>query len=95
MKTVKLYFQKEVFIMIERKLYECEYCHTSYYDKKEADKCEKGHVHIKKIVESKYTALKSDQTGKPSKILVELMDGTQVIAVELGKIINDVADNVE
>lgn len=63
--------------MIERKLYECEYCYTSYSDKKEAEKCEKGHVHIKKIVESKYTALKSDQTGKPSKILVELMDGTQ------------------
>ena len=32
---------------------------------------------IKKIVESRWSAIKSDQTGRPSKILVELSDGTQ------------------
>lgn len=63
--------------MVERKLYECEYCHTSYSDKKEAEKCENGHLKVKKIVESRWSAIKSDQTGKPSKILVELSDGTQ------------------
>ena len=64
--------------MVERKLYECEYCHTSYSDKKDAEKCEKSHVHIKRVVDTKYMALKSDQSGKPMKILVELMDGSQV-----------------
>lgn len=64
--------------MIERKLYECEHCRTSYSDKKEADECEKGHVHIKKIAEAKYNSIKSDQSGRPFKILVELTDGSQV-----------------
>lgn len=63
--------------MVERKLYECEYCHTNYSDKKEAEKCENSHLKIKKIVESRWSAIKSDQTGRPSKILVELSDGTQ------------------
>jgi hypothetical protein len=60
--------------MIETKLYECEYCHTSYKDKEKAKECEKNHKEIKKVVDAKYVSLNSDATGLPNKICIEFTD---------------------
>lgn len=32
--------------MVEKKLYTCEYCHTDYKDKVNAEKCEANHLKI-------------------------------------------------
>lgn len=63
--------------MKENKLYECEYCHTSYRDKDKAIECEKNHKHIKGILDIKYLAFKSDKSGIPNKISIEFDDGTK------------------
>lgn len=64
--------------MKETKLYECDFCHTSYKDKSKAKECEKNHKPIYQIIDIKYTSFKSDKTGTPNKICIEFPDGTQV-----------------
>lgn len=72
--------------MKETKLYECEYCYTSYKDKERAKACEKNHKEIKKVVEANYLSLNSDPTGLPNKIIVEFNDGLKAYYEKKGTV---------
>lgn len=61
--------------MKKKELYVCEICNTSYTSKTDAEKCEKGHVGIKKIHSCRYLPFKSDHSGCPQSIEVETTDG--------------------
>lgn len=62
--------------MKEQKLYVCEFCGTQYGDKSKAKICEDNHKKCKKIIDTKYLAYKSDNTGRPHKVCVEFDDGS-------------------
>ena len=40
--------------MIERKLYTCEYCHTDYIYKVNAEKCEANHLKNLTVIDKPY-----------------------------------------
>lgn len=63
--------------MKEKKLYECEYCHTTYNDRKKAEECEKNHKKIKGIVNMRYIPIKDNHQGYPTAVYVEFEDGTK------------------
>lgn len=62
--------------MIEKKLYVCEHCNTSYADKDKAEQCEKCHKLNFRIIKTNYIPIKSDQTGMPKSIVVQFLNGT-------------------
>ena len=62
--------------MKEQKLYVCEFCHTQYGTKENAEKCENNHKECKLIIDAKYSAYKTDNTGRPKKVCVEFDDGS-------------------
>ena len=55
--------------------YICETCGTEYADKEQAQRCEKNHKKIDRIVESRYLSYSQDQTGLPQTITVQMSDG--------------------
>ncbi len=61
--------------MKEKKLYVCEVCNTSYASKEDAKKCEENHVGIRKILSYRFLPFRSDQTGYPQTIDVEMNNG--------------------
>lgn len=65
--------------MKERKLYECDVCHTSYSDKEECKKCEACHQTDLKIVDMRFTAYKDNRAGFPTRIEVVAPDGERAI----------------
>lgn len=65
--------------MKEQKLYICEYCNTSYKDKKQCQACEKGHCKPVKIKDCRYISLNNNIKGYPNSIYVEMEDGTTQI----------------
>lgn len=69
--------------MKEQKLYVCEYCNTSYNDENKALNCESNHRHPKSINKALYRSIKSDKTGYPQFINIEMDDG-KVIRYERG-----------
>lgn len=64
--------------MKQKVLYTCEFCHTDYADKAEADQCEKQHRKKLKIVDRRYLAREQDMSGFPISITVQSDDGTRV-----------------
>ena len=62
--------------MKEKKLYECDFCHTAYADKKKACECEHNHKAMLEIKDARYLPVASDKTGLPDKICVKFEDGT-------------------
>ena len=65
--------------MIERKLYQCEICGTSYSDRHECETCEGKHKVIKKIAGAKYLPYKMNAQDCPKTIEVEFEDGSRAI----------------
>ena len=65
--------------MKEKKLYECDFCKTSFADKAEAMKCEKNHKQIARIQSLRYASFKCEGTGKPITIEVVFTDGSTAI----------------
>lgn len=63
--------------MKEKKLYECEYCHTKYADKPMCKTCEENHVKPKGIKDTRYQSYNTDHSGIPDKILIEFDDGRE------------------
>lgn len=68
--------------MIETTLYKCEFCDTTYKDKDKAMECENNHKKPVIISNAKYISFKSDKTGYPICIDVEMEDG-QVITYSI------------
>jgi len=64
--------------MKETKLYTCEFCGTAYKDKARCQECEENHSKPVKIVDAAYASFKSDQSGYPKYIVVEMEDGEEV-----------------
>lgn len=63
--------------MKEIKQYKCDYCGTVYSEKDRAERCEKNHKHIAKVVSIHYLSQSIDATGYPNKIIVEFSDGSE------------------
>lgn len=64
--------------MKEIKLYKCEMCGTSYSQKVDCQKCEKGHRKPKSVCPSKYLPISQDATGYPKYVDVEMDNGKTV-----------------
>lgn len=62
--------------MQELHLYQCDFCGTQYKNKKDCTDCESRHVKPKKIKDASYQNFKDNQKGYPTKIQVEMEDGT-------------------
>lgn len=56
--------------------YVCEFCGTEYNDKKKAEECEKGHHKPVKISDCSYSSCRSDGTGTPLRVFIELDNGS-------------------
>lgn len=69
--------------MIEKQLYECEYCHTRYNNREEALECEANHKIVDHIAEGWYTSKSHDKRGLPYRIAVVFNDGTSVMYDEV------------
>lgn len=65
--------------MKEKKLYECEFCKTSFADKAKAMKCESNHKKIAKVQNPRYVNVDCEGTGKPITIEVVFTDGSKAI----------------
>lgn len=65
--------------MEELKLYRCEFCGTSYKEKKRCIECEKSHKKPVKIIDSRYVAENDNKKGYPVSITVQMEDGNKVI----------------
>ena len=65
--------------MKERKLYECEICHTNYSNKEECKKCEVSHKADLKIVGMRFAAYKDNRAGFPTSIEVIAPNGERAI----------------
>lgn len=63
--------------MKEKKLYVCEFCNTSYNNKKDAEECEKNHKKAVKISNMRYLPSKSDRTGRPDRVCIKFEDGSE------------------
>lgn len=63
--------------MKEVKYYICEVCGTEYNDKKKCTDCEKRHKKPMKIVSARYVSISNNYLGIPSKIEVEMDDGSK------------------
>ena len=63
--------------MIEKKLYVCEKCNTSYNEKRKAEECESSHKTIKSVVDARYQSITSNATGIPTKVCIRFTDNTE------------------
>ena len=61
--------------MKQKVLYTCEYCHTDYKLKTDAEKCEKIHRQKLKILDKRYLSYKQDASGFPVSITIMNEDG--------------------
>ena len=62
--------------MKEFKLYQCEFCKTSYASEAEAKKCEAAHKIPTKISDCKYINYKNLNGRHPTRITVVFNDGS-------------------
>jgi hypothetical protein len=65
--------------MKELKRYMCEHCQTEYGDKSSAQRCERSHTTIQKIVRLRYVSVSSDESGHPISVTAEMSDGNTVV----------------
>lgn len=65
--------------MIEKKLFVCEYCRTSYATKESCLECEKTHKTPDRILSYEYNPYKVDHSGYPKHIVCEMSDGKRVV----------------
>lgn len=65
--------------MIEKKLYQCEFCNTQYADKTVCEECEKSHILPLSIGESRYKSKKCDSSGYPVTLTVRMSDGEEIV----------------
>jgi hypothetical protein len=66
--------------MVEKRLYECEICHTNYSDKESARKCEKGHQKIEGAdITGCYKPVSMFPQGIPYKICVKFGSGVTAV----------------
>lgn len=61
--------------MIEKKLYICDKCGTSYATPEACETCENGHVPAIRIRSQKYVAMNADKTGYPTYVSLVMEDG--------------------
>ena len=61
--------------MFERKLYTCEYCHTDYIYKVNAEKCEANHLKNLTVIDKTYLSGNTYKPNFPIKITVKAEDG--------------------
>lgn len=62
--------------MIEKQLYECEYCYTRYETQEEALACEASHKTVVRISGANYVSQKTDKRGLPYRLFVVFDDGS-------------------
>lgn len=60
-------------------LFVCEHCGTQYVSEEECRMCESVHHLPKKIVSCEYDAYKYGGSGYPSRVQIEMSDGTMVV----------------
>lgn len=65
--------------MKEKTLYTCEYCHTDYASRLDAERCEKIHNQKLKIVDKRYLSYKQDKSGFPVSITIRNEKGEEQI----------------
>ena len=65
--------------MKEKKLYECEICHTEYADKEKAKECEKSHQRIEDAnIDAQYKPISMEPFGIPYRINVKFKNGKYI-----------------
>ncbi len=62
--------------MKQETIYECELCHSTFYDKERCERCEKSH-YIPKKIESCYYSFELN-TGYPKNIIIKFENGSLV-----------------
>lgn len=65
-------------------MYQCEYCGLLHSTKAFAEKCEKSHTVVKKVLNHKYDPL--DKGVYPTEIKCEMSDGKTIIFYSHGRI---------
>ena len=63
--------------MKEKMVYQCEFCHTEFNNKKDCQECEAFHTLYVKVSEKHYHCYKADQNSFPHSIILTDKNGTR------------------